>query len=479
MRNKNVVFWLAMLNVVFWLAMFIVSVMILGSCSEDKPDIPKVTSIEIEHMPTKVEYYVGEDFDVSGLTLKTFYSDGASKISSVKKEQVTGFSSATPNANLILEIKEAEFVVLFSVKILTNIIQSIQLKNQPTKIIYTLDEPISLEGAILEVVYENGTTKVITSISADMVKGFDSSKPSPQLSLQISMDGKEVSFDVTILPFKVVNNEIVSSIASSITSLTIPDGITSIKAAAFFNNATIKEVIFPATIKSIGDNAFNFCVNLRKVDLSKTSISILPNGIFDRSGLVTVLLPLTLKRVGSQSLSNTKALKMLILPEGVEEIGTTAFSGSGLETITIPNTVCYMERAFYNCTQLRTIKTDGGRRTTSFDKTTAIQGECFNHCPNIEILEIPESITTIGITVLGACKVKTLILPQSVKRLEHNAFGNASSLEELTLESTTKVEAAYYPVPSTIKAIKVPQTLVDTYKQDEYWKAFAAKITAL
>lgn len=466
-------------KIIFCLVMLIANVVMLGSCSEDKPEMPKVTHIEIEHLPTKVEYYVGEEFDASGLTLKTTYSDESSKIVSVKKEQVTGFSSATPNADLVLEVKEAGFVVSFSVKIYANSIQSIQFKKQPSKTIYTLDEPLSLEGAVIELTFENGVTKEIASISADMVKGFDSSKPTLQQSLQISMDGKEVFFDVTVLPFKVVNNEIISSVASDIASFTIPDGVTSVKAATFFNNATIEEVVFPASMKSIGDNAFNLCVNLRRVDLSKTSLSILPSGIFDRSGLVTVLLPLTLKRVGNQSFSNTKALKELILPEGVEEIGTAAFSGSGLETITIPNTVCYMERTFYNCAQLRAIRTAGSKKTTDFDKIAAILGECFNHSPNIEILEIPESITTIGISVLGACKVKTLILPENVKVLEHNAFGNASSLEEITMKSATKVEATYYPVPRTIKVIRVPQTLVEVYKQDQYWKDFATKIVAL
>lgn len=57
--------------------------------------------------------------------------------------------------------------------------------------------------------------------------------------------------------------------------------------------------------------------------------------------------------------------------------------------------------------------------------------------------------------------------------LAHNAFGGASSLEEITLKSATKVVASYYPVPSTIKAIKVPAQLVDEYKADQFWKDFA------
>lgn len=66
----------------------------------------------------------------------------------------------------------------------------------------------------------------------------------------------------------------------------------------------------------------------------------------------------------------------------------------------------------------------------------------------------------ITISAVGACKVETLVLPKSVKILEHNAFGNVATLEEITLLSKTKVAATSQPIPVTIQRIKVPSGLV-------------------
>ena len=460
------------------MTVLLATVMFMNSCSKEEPVVPEITRVELEHLPTKTVYNVGEEFDVSGLTLKVTYSDKLSKTVVVKKEQVTGFTSVAPDPDLVLQVKESGFVITFSVSIASNAVQSVSIKQHPSKAVYTLGESLSLEGMALEVAYENGLSKELSIVSVDMVKGFDSSKPSLKQQLKVVVEGKEASFEVTVLPIKVVNNEIVSSVASEVRSLAIPEGITAIKERAFFGNTTIDEIVFPASLSSIGNEAFDHCQHLKTVDLSKTSVAELSSGVFGRTALTTVSLPKTLKIVGPMAFYSTKALKTLVLPDGLEEIGLTAFIDSGLETITIPNTVYSIGRAFYQCAMLKTIRTVGTNTTTSTDKAAKIEGECFNHSPNLEILEIPESITTIGISVLGQCKVKHLTLPASVRTLAHNAFGNASSLEELTLKSATKVVATYYPVPNTIKVIKVPAQLVDEYKKDQFWKDFADKIIA-
>ena len=135
---------------------------------------------------------------------------------------------------------------------------------------------------------------------------------------------------------------------------------------------------------------------------------------------------------------------------------------------------------FYNCPELTTIETYGTRTTPSpVDRTAAIVSECFNHSPKLTVLKIPASIAKIGISALNKCQVKTLILPVSVKALDFNAFGNAVSLDEISLMSPTMVTADYYPVPPGIQKIRVPQNLVETYKQNKAWKPFAEKIVAL
>lgn len=53
------------------MTVLLTTVMFMNSCSKEEQIVPKITSVELEHLPTKTVYYVGEEFDVSGLTLKS------------------------------------------------------------------------------------------------------------------------------------------------------------------------------------------------------------------------------------------------------------------------------------------------------------------------------------------------------------------------------------------------------------------------
>ena len=345
--------------------------------------------------------------------------------------------------------------------------------------------------------------------------------------MTLELDGKQVSFDVQILPVKVDGDKVVSVIDSDFTSITFPDGIRTIGSKAFENkNIKASELLFPASLSTIEQAAFAYCRNPKIVDLSHTSIKELPeeaflfsgikkialpasleivgkeafygctdlnvidishtsvkelqNGAFGKSGISSISLPSTFKIVGTSAFIETKNLKELTLPEGSEVIDLEAFSGSSIQKVTLPNTIYHIDRSFYNCPKLTTIETYGTRTTPSpVDRTAAIVSECFNHSPKLTVLKIPASIAKIGISALNKCQVKTLILPVSVKALDFNAFGNAVSLDEISLMSPTMVTADYYPVPPGIQKIRVPQNLVETYKQNKAWKPFAEKIVAL
>lgn len=60
----------------------------LGACSKDSPNelIPNtIVKIEIDELPGKRIYFIGEELDVSDMTLKVFYSNETSEIVPVKK----------------------------------------------------------------------------------------------------------------------------------------------------------------------------------------------------------------------------------------------------------------------------------------------------------------------------------------------------------------------------------------------------------
>lgn len=116
-----------------------------------------------------------------------------------------------------------------------------------------------------------------------------------------------------------------------ITELTIPTGITAIKAFAFFNCDSLKKLTIPAGVTSIGKSAFNGCDVLSEVSL-----------------------PNTLTSIGGYVFCNCLGLREIALPESLTTIGSYAFAYSGLTTITIPASVTSIaDSAFYDCGELR------------------------------------------------------------------------------------------------------------------------------
>ena len=99
---------------------------------------------------------------------------------------------------------------------------------------------------------------------------------------------------------------------SSLTSISIPEGVTSIGASAFYNCSSLTDINIPEGVTSIGASAFSYC--------SLTSITI----------------PEKLTSIQRYTFSNCSGLKELTLGKGLKKIDEGSFfSSTGLEKITI------------------------------------------------------------------------------------------------------------------------------------------------
>lgn len=76
---------------------------------------------------------------------------------------------------------------------------------------------------------------------------------------------------------------------------------------------------------------------------------------FSDSGLESITIPDSVKVIGGYAFNDCRNLKTVILGKGVEIIGSYAFYSSGLESITIPDSVKEIEHsAFGFCSKLTT-----------------------------------------------------------------------------------------------------------------------------
>ena len=93
-----------------------------------------------------------------------------------------------------------------------------------------------------------------------------------------------------------------------------------------FQDKEIHEIRLPNTLKYIGKEAFWGCWRLEKVDLPN-SLEILGNYCFFRTGLRKITIPGGVKRIPHMCFGDCGLLNEVVLEDGIECIGASAFGG--------------------------------------------------------------------------------------------------------------------------------------------------------
>ena len=310
---------------------------------------------------------------------------------------------------------------------------------------------------------------------------------------------------------------------SSLTSVTIPDSVTSIADCAFYG-CSLASVMIPDSVTSIGEDAFRYC-SLTSVIIpdSVTSIAaaafsqcsnlttfygkfassdnrcLVVDGMlssFAPAGLTEYTIPCSVTSIGDYAFRYYAGLTSITIPDSVTSIGTYAFQGCiGLKSMTIPDSVTSIaSRAFYGCSSLTSVTV--GKGVTSIeahtftecnsltsvtipDSVISIGNYAFNQCCSLTSITIPDSVTSIRPFAFSSCTSLTSItIPDGVTSIGTRAFNGCSSLIEVYCKPITPPTGGTAMLGTAASGLKiyVPAASVGAYKSASNWSSYASNI---
>ena len=143
---------------------------------------------------------------------------------------------------------------------------------------------------------------------------------------------------------------------TGLTSITIPNSVTTIGEDAFANCSGLTSINIPNSVTTIGEGAFRHCSSLTSVTIPNSVTSIGNNVFRDCSGLTSIIIPNSVTTISMGAFFYCSSLTNITIPNSVTTIGEGAFQNTGFTSITIPNSVTSIgQYAFYNCNSLTSI----------------------------------------------------------------------------------------------------------------------------
>ena len=217
-------------------------------------------------------------------------------------------------------------------------------------------------------------------------------------------------------------------------SLSIPSAINGhtvkqIDTGALSDNRIITSVTIPNGVTTIGFSAFNGCIKLEKIKFSSNLDTVCENAFnntkwFNNQSNGLVYVGKVAYKYKGDMPRNTK----ITVKSDTVSISESAFKDcANLTAILIPSSVKHIDKyAFYNCHGLTKLNFNDG--------IERIENDAFGSCEKLTSVNFSETLKSIGAFAFVECKkLSEITIPQSVTSVGEYAFSGCENLASVTV----------------------------------------------
>ena len=198
---------------------------------------------------------------------------------------------------------------------------------------------------------------------------------------------------------------------TSLVSVTLSEKLTELKTNAFGSCPNLREIHIGKELNAIDGDAFADCTSIMEFSVDEANSFFTQDGgvLYTKDMSVLKIFPLALyakefrvpdgvKSIGEYAFRNNRNINVVVLPESITRIETSAFNSSAIRSINLPEGITEIKMwAFANCKNLASIILPSG--------IEEISSHVFDGCENLQYLQIPSSVRKIEDYALANCKM--------------------------------------------------------------------------